>query len=410
MAPPIPDDLEWLTTVLWPDERIVVTRATSPAPGWLRVARFRIAPNVERPRLLVPDQRGSGDAFAVLNDAMTQPARLRKRLAGVLYDLGPGRWLFRDRLGVDVPADVPQDDLVDLLLDRHLAAVLGWPRVLASVTFGAPRPNRKPVLQLAPAGRPIAAFAKVAWNPLTARLVRNETAVLAWLAERGGRTFVAPRRIHDGRWHGREILVTVALPGKLVRRGPLRAWPRPDLTREIAALDGAPTPMPITASPMWDDLLTRIRALEPTRPLDGILEELEPVFTVIETPVGWWHGDLGPWNMTRLDDGRVALWDWERSRGGVPLGMDVAHFAFQVALKRVGGRGAVACRSALEELGAYLPDLGLRPAVGPAVLALYLTELLGRYEEAVAGAILPTDHAGRRAVLDALEELRGALR
>ncbi len=401
------EDLAWLAEVLWPDPRVEVSLAPSAAPGARRVLRYRIAPSARRPRLLVPDRVGGGAAFSVFNDAMTQAARLRKRSAGLAYDLGPGRWAL-DRLGVDVPADLPSEDTVDLLVERRLGRALGWPAALVSVSFGSPRPSRKPVLQLAVPGRGVAAFAKVAWNPLTSALVRNEGAILRWLGQMHPRSFVAPRPIHEERWNERDIVVTTALPTALVRRGALHAWPDPEVVLEIARLGGELTAMPLTETPMWRDLLARARSLEPA--LDGILTDLETALARIEAPVGRWHGDWGPWNMTRLPDGRVALWDWERSRDGVPLGADAAHFAIQVGLRRTGGRGPAACRYALDRLLTYLPQLGVRPQATPGILALYLIELTTRHEEAVAAGALPPHHTGRLAALAALEEVRGGLR
>lgn len=339
---------------------------------------------------------------------MGQIARLRKWSAGVVYDLGLGRWVL-DRLGIDVPADLPSEDLADLLPDRRLARTLGWREVVVSVSFGSPRPSRKPVLQLAIPGSGVVAFAKVGWNPLTSALVRNEADVLRRLGHVRPRSFLAPQPIHEERWNGQEIVVTTALPGTLLRRGALHEWPDPEVAFEIARLGGGFASMPLTETPMWRDLLGRMRSLATTT-LHGLLADLEPVLTRIEAPVGWWHGDWGPWNLAQLRDGRLAVWDWERCRSGVPLGADAAHFAVQVGLRRAGGEGSAACRYALDRLLAYLPRLGVSPEKTPGILALYLIELATRHEEAVAAGAVSRHHAGRAAALAALEEIRKSLR
>jgi hypothetical protein len=50
----------------------------------------------------------------------------------------------------------------------------------------------------------------------------------------------------------------------------------------------------------------------------------------VVVPCGLWHGDFAPWN-TRVQDGRLSVFDWESCEDGVPLGWDTFHFSVQVA-------------------------------------------------------------------------------
>ena len=54
-------------------------------------------------------------------------------------------------------------------------------------------------------------------------------------------------------------------------------------------------------------------------------------------PFGSWHGDWMPWNLLRSGTD-LWVWDWERSASGVPVGLDAAHFRFDIESKIRGRR------------------------------------------------------------------------
>ena len=56
-------------------------------------------------------------------------------------------------------------------------------------------------------------------------------------------------------------------------------------------------------------------------------------------PLGAWHGDWTPWNMSRRR-GRLQLWDWERFETGVPLGLDRCHYGVNAVVRRDGARAS----------------------------------------------------------------------
>lgn len=397
-------DLAWLRRTLWPDERFVrVSTADRPDAGYRRVETFAVVPSARRPRLLVPTRRGGGAGFATFNNGMTQRARLRKAVAGRLFDLGPGRALLPDRWHVDVAAEIDEDDLRALLAERHVAAVLGRRDLVVSIVFGSLRPNRKPVLQAATPGGAVLAFAKVAWNELTRRLVRNEAEVLRRWTSTPPRSFALPGLVHAGTWQDRDIVVTTAIRSHVWRRGALNAWPPPRVLLEIAGREGLTTTT-LGAAPLWTDLRLRAGSCAdaPTAErLTDLADRFEERFGDLDVEVGWWHGDWAPWNMTWLD-GRPAIWDWERARDGVPIGTDAIHFAFQVALRRSRRRVGEAVAGTLGSAGSFLSRAGVDPRTAPALLALYLFELFLRYEDATASGVLPQDDPVRSGVLEAL--------
>ncbi|HJQ83853.1 MAG TPA: hypothetical protein VKA21_07255, partial [Candidatus Binatia bacterium] len=158
-------------------------------------------PSADRPRLLVPLEAGRATATA-------------------LQQLGHGTRASRsDRLALGVRRDVPAGDLPALVLEAHLARLLDRDDLVAAVALGPPRPNRKPVLMLAAPSGAVAAYAKVAWNPLTTALVRTEVETLAAYTRHPPASFAVPRVLASGRWNGHDVATVSALPHPRWRPG-----------------------------------------------------------------------------------------------------------------------------------------------------------------------------------------------
>jgi hypothetical protein len=101
---------------------------------------------------------------------------------------------------------------------------------------------------------------------------------------------------------------------------------------------------------------------------------------------GEWHGDWVPWNMARHRGG-LLVWDWENHGTDVPVGFDLAHQAFQIALS-THHRPAAACAVAVDEaLRRHGSALGLDGPRQRFVADAYLVELwLRTYELSHGGA------------------------
>ena len=69
--------------------------------------------------------------------------------------------------------------------------------------------------------------------------------------------------------------------------------------------------------------------------LGEALERLRLAAADRPLPMGGWHGDWTPWNMSRRR-GRLQLWDWERFETGVPRGLDRCHYAVNAVTRRDG--------------------------------------------------------------------------
>jgi hypothetical protein len=94
---------------------------------------------------------------------------------------------------------------------------------------------------------------------------------------------------------------------------------------------------------------------------------------------GSWHGDWTQRSMSTVD--RVLyVSDWQHARDGVPLGLDLIHFAFESASRR--RRSAEdASRLAIRRSARPLRALGVPRDDDALLAACHLAELLARAEE-----------------------------
>ena len=75
------------------------------------------------------------------------------------------------------------------------------------------------------------------------------------------------------------------------------------------------------------------------------------------------------------------LWDLERSASGVPVGLDAAHFRFDIESKIRGRSPEEAAASSAGWTEVVGPDLGARPGSGRALAVANLLEMCLRFRE-----------------------------
>jgi hypothetical protein len=355
------------------------------APG---AVEFAVFPRERNPVLLIPlrPRRVAAAALRGYKASGDTRDRLRFGLAAAAAAAGLGR-LAPDRISIEpgTPAASTGGTAADIA--GYLRSVLGGD-VSVALHVGAPRANRKPVLQVISSGGEVAGFVKVSLNPLTADLVRAEAATLELLAGAPLTHLRPPRLLHHGRWRGHEVLVQEAFrPGR-------PASGLPGLTAamtELARLRGV-SRRPATGSPYWQDLRARLAALRPgpAGPLLPALDALAATADGLTLAFGAWHGDWTPWNMT-MSGGQAMVWDWERFATGVPVGYDAVHYRLQGDIVRGGADPTAAAEAALAGAAGILAPFGTEPDAAGLVAALYLTELAARYvseSQAEAGARL----------------------
>jgi hypothetical protein len=157
--------------------------------------------------------------------------------------------------------------------------------------------------------------------------VRHEAKVLEDFAELRPRV---PRVLYAGEWQNSYMLFQSPLEG---RPGPADlSGMHVEFLEKLAAIRRVDKPglkVVEEVGARWKELTWRCdwrwQQLG-TATLAAARRDLEQV----NVACGYWHGDFAPWN-TRVQDGQLAVFDWESCEDGVPLGWDTFHFSVQVA-------------------------------------------------------------------------------
>jgi hypothetical protein len=310
--------------------------------------------------------------------------------------------LLRGRALAPFPDRITVEDRAGSLRD-HLGDVFGEP-VDLSIGLGTARANRKPVLQVFDARGRSLAFVKIGVTPVTEELVQAEAAGLRRLGEAElPPLFEVPRLLHHGRWEGRSVVAMTSVQTSF-RQRPSRQYSVP--VEEMALLHGAfaEGTRPLGELPLWQSMLeaqSGLRSAGPRERLGEALELLRDTAADRPQPVGAWHGDWTPWNMSRRR-GRLQLWDWERFETGVPLGLDRCHYAINAVCRRDGVTLASVMRG-LELAGIDNDPTTQDHAVG----ATYLAVIACRY---LAGAELELGDAIADAITDRSQVMLDSLR
>lgn len=196
------------------------------------------------------------------------------------------------------------------------------------------------------------------------------------LAEASTSSFRAPAVLHHGDWKAMPILVQEALQSAQRRQAPVS--PPLDAMVEIASLRG------VTTADLGESGFATSVAPPPGADWQGVdvaaLPRLHSRLVDEGRPlaVGCWHGDFGPWNMARGDDGTLEVWDWERFGEGVPVGLDAAHYRVQVGLAEATDP-ATSWQTLLPEVAAVLKAVGADADDAARVSGWYLLGICARY-------------------------------
>lgn len=356
---------------LWPDAILTGSRRPGRDPALL------VLPSRRTPRVLVPADVPRAAAMLNRHSSSSWQRLVQDVLALVIRSgalpLLPV-WRLR-RVG-------PQSTGIE----GHVTqTVPGAARV--GVLLGPPRANAKSVLQIFDARGRTIAFGKISHNRLSSQLVRHEAAVLARLAGLDMPHVRVPRVIFSGKWNGNEVLYMEAF-ARIRVRAP--SWAPPLVGCAEVAESGGVAQHLLGQSPYLERLRVELAAsaLQDVHHLSATLDAVLQRYGDVPLLFGRWHGDWAPWNMTLTGD-LLHVWDWERSRDGVPVGFDMAHFLMQRRLRR----GAEAVNAGSSALVPALSESLRRwydtePAV-KATLLLYLVEIARRYLDDAEGSPTP---------------------
>lgn len=365
-------DLTWLTSVLWPDADVRVSPKRVP-PGERVAEAYAVVPSASRPRLLIPFSSPSlaEPAMRRYNDAISAFASARREVewrfatSSIGWARFPPLVVFFDR-----------DPRPDELLTHHVRDIFERPDAALAISFGSPRPNRKPTVQVLTLDGEVLGFGKVGWNEPTRAVIANEVAALRRLERDPPVGFRVPDLVHEGPWREHTLSITAPVPTCGRSRHRRGRMPPPEITREIARRGGIAV-TPFASTPWWRSVHERgASADDSTRVVLRWMHDLHGRRLLWH---GSWHGDWSPQNLATVD-GVLYVWNWERARDGVPLGLDPIHFAFQSAMRR-GRDVRRAVHVAMRRSALTLRALGVPSGDDPLLMACYLAELLVRFEE-----------------------------
>lgn len=351
---------------LWPEgPHPQLLRHRAPRQG---ETSFRLVPNAERARLMVPADNATAAARALLRFSAAVGVRERAKRVGMATALkAGGHRLLSHRIDVATRTG----SLVD-----SLARDLGGP-LDVSMTLGPARANRKPVLQLFDRSGRSVAFAKVGYSPTVRPHVLREHEALRTLAESGlPQYFEIPQVLGLNEWSGMPTLVMSSLRTRTFARSqPEEAIPVRGMEMLSSHFDEGL--LPLSEVPLWNRLVSQrgdIVEAEKRQRICAAIDRLAECASGTALPVGAWHGDWTPWNMG-WRGGRLQLWDWERFETGVPLGMDRVHYAINSAFVGVGISAEGFRR------GVKVADMekGAPGSIEHTVVGVYLVTILMRY-------------------------------
>jgi len=352
---------------LWPTARVSI------APGRRKAGRKELiyVPNADDPRLLVPagHRRASSAALLRFNHYLPVADRIRRVVAAGGMRVGAER-LLAHRIAVVERATAPDS------IETFLSGVLGRD-VVVSLGIGLTRATQKPVLQaFDPSGESLA-FVKIGDTQNTRSLVRSEAEALRLIGERHWTALSVPTLIHAGTWHSFDVLImsTLDVPAKPALRRPVSIPPARAM-RELARAFPEGSQLVIDSGLVQElrasgaDVADTTAGEAYAHALDRI--EARHRHTVLDFAA--WHGDWSPWNMA-WKRGRVQLWDWERFRTGVPVGMDRLHYVLSAQTRIEGFTPPTILRAlSLPAARAYA-----RPSQQDALVQLYLAVIVHRY-------------------------------
>jgi hypothetical protein len=221
-------------------------------------------------------------------------------------------------------------------------------------------------------------FVKLGLDSRGGSSVRAEERGLSAAAELQLDRVVPPEVLRSGSWHGHELLVTSPLVARAAG-GPDRGMPL-DAMRELAHAR-RPRLAELTSSAWWAGVVRRVAEVsEPGARgrLEDALRRLDASAQGLRLPLGLWHGDWAPWNMT-WDGPQVLLWDWEHLADDVPIGFDHVHYVAQQLRVSEGTRPATEQRWLQEAARLSAGPLALDPAQRSALVVAYLVEVNLRF-------------------------------
>ena len=261
-------------------------------------------------------------------------------LKGLLVRAVKAGWQGLARSRVLIAAREP------LALENLVREVPGDASPVFALSLGTPGRYRKLTVQVMGSDGEILGYIKLPLTEAATERLRHEAEVLSRLGNFATLRPHVPKLLHAGEWADGYILFQSRGPSC---PGPAQfGAPHEKFLRTLWSVQQTESP----GQTIVEKVAARWRKAEPLlsaewrilgkKALDRARRELDRVMI----PCGIMHGDFAPWN-TRVENGRLFVFDWESAVWDAPTLWDVFHFHVQVAgtLSKEGGHGLPLDRS-----------------------------------------------------------------
>jgi len=296
------EDLIWLDQILNKSE-----------PTDKETNFYLCQPSIKSPEFLLPIDNPPATASSLYR--FSDDKKVSKRIKTFsAYSLAKLRFLKHkpELARVGIPIELPKWDITTFLEKE-----LGEPQLVATITIGPPRRNRKPVIQLLKPDGETVGFAKIGWSPLTKELTNNEADILEKLHNKLDKNISAPRVLLNKTWNNNSVLVISPVNSSPIsRRGSIVPS---KIFKQISTSLGTQI-KPFQEVPIIEN-----------KKISKIInvKKLVNLFDNTDILLGTWHGDLTPWNISTTFS-TTSIWDWEFAGENTPVGFDQLHCEFEL--------------------------------------------------------------------------------
>lgn len=357
---------------------------------WNKVSEFAIVPGSSAPRLLVPTRplKAAAASMHVYNPQRSW-AKCLKWLLVIGLRGGVAPLFLGDRISLYIRSDISNQDWKDHLMEECLREFFHVRRLSVAIALGTPGPHQKPVLQVMDHEGEVRGYVKVGWNRATMDLVQNEESFLRRLEDVHFPRIQIPRVLQARYWG--DLFFVIQEPPKGDRRSGSQQLSslHVEFLYNLFYASSDVSTCPLELSHFWNHIKRRIAYIGQLsgvshyyQVLEGATILLEEWTSSVSLPFGTRHGDFAPWN-TWFVKGDLFVFDWEYASDLGPPAWDLFHFVIQSATLISDSEPAQIYRELLSRdsrnhifLHEYLSYLGLETRLAPALLLIYLVDVL----------------------------------
>ena len=289
--------------------------------GFTGFHRFSVLPSRAAPRWLLP-LGSSSVTRQSLGICATYSPRARA-MKSVLSAMTKMNWFEWARSGIVLASKRP------LALEALVAEVTGETAPVFALSLSGRHQCRKVAVQVMRPTGEILGYIKLPLTEAAAERVRHEAEILSKLWGFADLRPHIPRVLHAGQWRDSYILFQSSGPAGMGPQEIGRAHEEFLLTfQNVHRVEKPGRSIAAVVQRRWERLEAQLDA-EVQQLGRSVLLRVQQQLDGCTIRCGIHHGDFAPWN-TRVENGRLFLFDWESASFEAPACWDAMHFRIQV--------------------------------------------------------------------------------